>query len=158
MWLEGCRCTKNDVCVFLCPYSMCVIVCQGPHACAVPNLGRCPHHFSALPVWMDITLPSIKPSPSHTLPVIVLSLSFPLCNYNVAESVSPVSQPLAPWHWEWQRKKSPVSSAYIPSFFCPAVVLSTMGGCASVSAPALYPFLSITVQVKQMIGFSQQGD
>lgn len=32
------------------------------------------------------------------------------------------------------------------------------GGCASVSAPALYPFLSITVQVKQMIGFSQRGD
>jgi len=32
------------------------------------------------------------------------------------------------------------------------------GGCASMSAPALYPFLSITVQVKQMIGFSQQGD
>lgn len=32
------------------------------------------------------------------------------------------------------------------------------GGCAPVSAPALYPFLSITVQVKQMIGFSQQGD
>lgn len=32
------------------------------------------------------------------------------------------------------------------------------GGCAPVSAPALYPFLSITVQVKQMIGFSQRGD
>lgn len=29
------------------------------------------------------------------------------------------------------------------------------GGCAPVSAPELYPFLSITVQVKQMIGFSQ---
>lgn len=33
-----------------------------------------------------------------------------------------------------------------------------VGGCAPVSAPALYPFLSITVQVKQMIGFSQRGD
>lgn len=32
------------------------------------------------------------------------------------------------------------------------------GGCAAVSAPELYPFLSITVQVKQMIGFSQWGD
>ncbi len=32
------------------------------------------HHFPALPVWMDITPPSIKPSPSHTLPVIVLPL------------------------------------------------------------------------------------
>lgn len=112
------------VCVFR-RVCVCVIVCQGPHACIVPNTSRCPHHFPALPVWMDITLTSIKPSPSRTLPVIVLPLfflflfplSFPLCNYKVAETVSPVSQPLAPWHWEWERKRSPVSSIYIPSFF-----------------------------------------
>ena len=46
------------------------------------------------------------------------SLSLPLCNYKVAEAVSPVNQPLAAWHWEWQRKRSPLSSMYIPSFFC----------------------------------------
>lgn len=88
-------CVLKRVCV-------CVIVCQGPHACTVTNPGRRQHHFPALPVWMDIPLTSINPSPPHTLCVIVLSSfflslspSFPLCNYKVAETVSPVSQPLA---------------------------------------------------------------
>lgn len=49
-----------------------VIVCQGPPTCTVPNLDRSLHHPPALRVRMDITAPSIKPSPSHTLPVIVL--------------------------------------------------------------------------------------
>lgn len=52
-----------------------VIVCQGPPTCTVPNLDRSLHHSPALPVRMNITLPSIKPSPSHTLPVIVLPLA-----------------------------------------------------------------------------------
>lgn len=100
---------KKSVCavlkVQLCP-------ALGPQARIVPpNLSWHLHHFPALQVWMDITQPSIKPPPSHPLPVIVLdpSLSHPLCNYKVAEAVSPVSRRLAAWHWEWRRKRFPLS-------------------------------------------------
>lgn len=44
-----------------------------------PQLWHTPTSFPALSVWMGITLPSIKSSPSHTLPVIVPShFLFPL--------------------------------------------------------------------------------
>lgn len=118
-------------------------------------------HFSALLVWMDITLPSIKPSPSHTLPVIVLPLSlFPFviirwqkrCHLSASDWLLdiesgkgrgvPSVQCTSPHSFAWRPDGDVVGD----------------GGCAPVSAPALYPFLSITVQVKQMIGFSQRGD
>lgn len=146
-----------------------VIVCQGPHACVVPNPGRCPHHFPALPVWMDITLPSIKPSPSHTLPVIVLTLSLFL---SLSLSLFPFviirwqkQCRLSASHWlldiDSGKGRGVPSRPYTFSHsfaWRPGSGVVGDGGCASVSAPALYPFLSITVQVKQMIGFSQRGD
>lgn len=110
---------------------VCVIVCQGPHACTDPNPGRRLHHFPALPVWMDITLPSIKPSPSHTLPVIVLSLSlFPFVIIRWQKRCR-----LSASHWlldieSGKGRGVPFSSSmYIPSFFLPGgptVALSAM--------------------------------
>lgn len=140
---------------------VCVIVCQGPHACTVPTPGRRPHHFPALPVWMDITLPSINPSPSHTLPVIVLSLPlFPFVIIRWQERCR-----LSASHWlldieSGKGRGVPSRPCTSPHSFAwrPDGGVVGDGGCASVSAPALYPFLSITVQVKQMIGFSQRGD
>lgn len=108
---------------------------------------------------MAITQPSIKPSPSHPLPVIVLSLFLILfviirwqkqCRLSAGdwlldiESGGGRGDPLP--------RRSPRSGGWRGGGGVNA------GGCAPVSAPELYPFLSITVQVKQMIGFSQRGD
>lgn len=110
---------------------MCVIVCQGPHACTVPNPGRRPHHFPALLVWMDITLPSIKPSPSHTLPVIVLSL-FPALHLSLSLSPFVIIRwqkrcCLSASHWlldiESGKGRGVPSRPYNPSFFCLAARL-----------------------------------
>lgn len=152
-------CVFRHVCV-----CVCVIVCQGPHACIVLNPGRCPNHFPALPVWMDITLTSIKLSPSHTLPVIVLSLFF-LSLFPFVIIRWQKQCRLSASHWlldiESGKGRGVPSCPYtFPHSFAwrPSSGVVCDGGCASVSAPALYPFLSITVQVKQMIGFSQRGD
>lgn len=124
-----------------------------------PNPGECRHRFPALPVWMGITLPSIKSSLSHTLPVIVLSLlTFVIIKWQKRCRLSAS-------HWLFdiescKRRGVPSRPYTSPHSFAwrPGGGVVGDGGCASVSAPALYPFLSITVQVKQMIGFSQQGD
>ena len=68
--------------------------------------------------WISHHRPSNLLLHIHFLSLFSLSLSLPLCNYKVAEAVSPVNQPLAAWHWEWQRKRGPLSTMYIPSFFC----------------------------------------
>lgn len=66
--------------------------------------------------WISHNRPSNLLLHIHFLSLFSPSLSHPLCNYKVAEAVSPVSQRLAAWHWEWRRKRFPLSSVYVPSF------------------------------------------
>lgn len=106
----------TGVCVFKCVY-VCVIVCQGPHACTCPQPWQTPASFSC-PSCMDGYHAAVHQTFYFVYTSCHCSLSLPLCNYKVTEMVLPDIQPLAAWHWEWQRKRSPVSSAYIPSFLC----------------------------------------
>lgn len=149
-------CVLKRVCV-------CVCNCVSRSSCMYsPQPGQTPASFSC-PPCMDGYHTTVHQTFSFTYTSChcSLSLSPSLCNYKVAEAVSPVSQRLAAWHWEWQRKRSPLSRRCTsPHSFAwrPDGGVVGDGGCAPVSAPALYPFLSITVQVKQMIGFSQRCD
>lgn len=70
------------------------------------------------PSFMDGYHATVHQIFSFTYTSCHCSHSLPVCNYKVAEMVSPVSQPLAVWHWELQKKRSPVSSMYAASFFC----------------------------------------
>lgn len=148
---------KNGVCA-LQKVQLCVKVLKHVKS---PNPSWHPHHFPALQVWTDITQPSIKPSPSHPLPVIVLYLFFILFVIIRWQKQCRLSD--SDWLLDIESRKGRGS----PLFHVRPLILVAGGpdgrvvndgGCAAVSAPELYPFLSITVQVKQMIGFSQWGD
>lgn len=107
---------------------------------------------------MAITQPSIKPSPSHPLPVIVLSHFLILSVIIRWQKQCRLSA--SDWLLDIESRKGRGSPLFrgrslVPVAGGPDGGVVNDGGCAPVSAPELYPFLSITVQVKQMIGFSQ---
>lgn len=84
-------------------------MCQGPQAHTVPQPQLTPASFSC-PPSLDGYHTTVHQTFSFTSTSChcSLSLSHPLCNYKVAEAVSPVRQRLAAWHWESQRKRVPV--------------------------------------------------
>lgn len=106
---------------------------------------------------MAITQASINPSPSHPLPVIVLSLFLIL--FVIIRWQKQCRLSASDWLLDIESgggRGSPLPRSFPRSRSGgPDGGVVTDGGCAPVSAPELYPFLSITVQVKQMIGFSQ---
>lgn len=128
------------------------------------NLDRAGHHLLGLPVWRDINTTfhqifSFTYSACHCFPSLPPS-HFPFIIIRWQKLCR-----LSSSHWLFDiegGKRSGVPSRPYTSSHCfawrPGDGVVGNGGCASVSAPALYPFLSITVQVKQMIGFSQWGD
>lgn len=144
-----------------------VIVCQGPPTCTVPNLDRSLQHSPALPLegWISRRRLSSPLLHIHFLSLFSLSLTSPFCNYKVASRHRRLSA--RDWLLDIESGKGRAVPSPplrdVPSILLPGAPDGGVGGGgggarAPVSAPALYPFLSITVQVKQMIGFSQRGD
>lgn len=167
--IEGCCSTKNDwyVCLYAC---MCVCNC----------VSRSSRMYSRQPgqVSASFSCPSCMDG-YHTNVHQTVSLAYTSCHCSLSLFPFSFSSPFFPFviirwqkrcrlsasHWlldiESGKGRGVPSRPYtFPHSFAwrPSSGVFCDGGCASVSAPALYPFLSITVQVKQMIGFSQRGD
>lgn len=137
-----------------------VTVCQGPQACTVPptSADTCIIFLPSKYGWISHT--TVHQTFSFTSTSCHCSLSLFLILFVIIRWQKRCRLSASDWLLDIESGEGRDSPLFRVR---PLILLAggpdggvvKDGGCAPVSAPELYPFLSITVQVKQMIGFSQ---